>query len=63
MCDYYNAFHIFYQLLFHTCEHVMLLYVCCIHVLWAGGLNRNKPFVLVLEMKLNTNSCLSKKLV
>ena len=44
----FECYNVFYQFLCHTCVHTMLLYVCYIHVLWAGGLNRNKPFVLVL---------------
>ena len=39
---------VMYILKHHTCVHVMLLYICCIYVLWAGGLNHNKAFVLVL---------------
>ena len=39
---------VMYIIKHYTCVYVMLLYICCIYVLWAGGLNHNKAFVLVL---------------
>ena len=46
-------FNKFYILM--SCVRIILLFVCCIHVLWAGGLNQNKLFALVHVQNKHTN--------
>ena len=46
-------FNKFYILM--SCVRIILLFVCCIHVFWAGGLNQNKLFALVHVQNKHTN--------